>query len=264
MSYLMEKIRETRRSGGAPVIPFVPFPQHDWKTGVDHFLEVWDSSSPAAMGVVFPGRRVFRRPPGARGNAASAPPGAACAPPAAPVDWDVFRFCHALKSRSGMPLVLAVHYRDVVAFGIIPYAQESHKVGLDSLLIAGPALGDLDYLSSELGSANVGLSLVFDAAQPPSAWEAAAPYASRLAYFPPAPRGRPVPHCVLSRPVAVCFRGEPRGLGAPPETGKPSGPRAVPRSTHTAWILEGAWAIHDTEARTRLSEAIVELGRTPV
>ena len=75
-----------------------------------------------------------------------------------PAEWDVFQFCHALKHRSGMPAVLAVHYRDLLRFGIIPFGREAHRTGLDALLVGEPIPVELEYFSAEMSAAGVGVA----------------------------------------------------------------------------------------------------------
>lgn len=147
---LRETIAEAHYQGRAPVIPFFPFPKSRRQEGFDFLVALGTKSAPAAIGLVYPGRRVL----------ASYPP--FIGEPDGYWEWELFQFVYALTHQTGVPVVLAIHYLDILRFGIIPYGQEGHAVGLDTLLVTGLAMDGADGFAIELAANGVGLAYLLD------------------------------------------------------------------------------------------------------
>ncbi|MBN2430961.1 MAG: tryptophan synthase subunit alpha [Acidobacteria bacterium] len=151
MSRIKQAYADAVYEGRRPVIPCFPFPVNRRQKAFRFILELAERVAPTGIGLVYPGRQVFVQHP-------------AVAPaPEEFSEWDLFQFVYALKAQTGQPVVLAIHYRDIVGFGVIPYGQEGHKVGLDALLVRQPIVAELDYFAAEMLQHGVGLSFIIDA-----------------------------------------------------------------------------------------------------
>ena len=144
---LKDAFTECDYRGVLPVVPFFPFPRQDRPGALEFLARLLEYQPYGIVGLAHPGRPVF-------------PPGAAAPEPADDeiAEWDLFQFIYSLKHRTGAPVVLALHYEDLLRFGIIPYGQEGHKVGLDTLLVRDPLPEELDYFSAEMAANGVGLA----------------------------------------------------------------------------------------------------------
>ncbi|MBP7865508.1 MAG: hypothetical protein KA419_06125 [Acidobacteria bacterium] len=220
---LADSFREDARGGKAPVVPFFPFPTGDPSPLFDRVVALCETRPTTALGLVFPGRRVLDGVSGRR-------------PAGRPVlEWDLFQFLFALKQRTGMPTVLAVHYRDILDFGIYPYAQEGHKVGLDLLLVRDPILDELDYFTAEVVAGGIGFGVVAGAGFTADAAGRARPYLSGPVCFPDGITPPGPARLFSETTLPALFR-------APPCPGRPgSGPLpCLPReaSDRAGWYLE--------------------------
>lgn len=220
---LADSIREDLRGGTVPVVPFFAFPDGDPTPLFDLVVAFCEARATTALGLVFPGRRVLAGIPGRR-------------PAGRPVlEWDLFQFLYALKHRTGMPTALAVHYRDILDFGIYPYAQEGHKVGLDLLLVRDPILEELDYFSAEVVAGGIGFGLVAGAGFTAEAAARARPYLSGPLCFPDGITPPGPARLFAETALPALFR-------APASSGRPAG-RPAPRlpreaSGRAGWYLE--------------------------
>jgi hypothetical protein len=168
---LKDVFTECDYRGLRPVIPFFPFPRRDRPEALDFLARLLENLPDGAVGLAHPGMPDF--------------PADAAAPEAAgeaAAEWDVFQFVYALKHRTGAPVVLALHYGDLLRFGIIPYGQEGHKVGLDALLVRDPLPEELDYFSAELAAHGVGLAAWLRAGLPAADARTLCGYATAFAY----------------------------------------------------------------------------------
>jgi len=147
---LKEAIADAFYHKRRPIIPFFPFLQGNEGKALSFLIQLAEKYPPTALGLVYPGRQVFRSQPVVK------------RPPETCVEWELFQFVYTLKAQTGLPVVLAIHYRDIMAFGVIPYSQEGHKIGLDALLVKDCVFEELDIFSSELAVGGVGLSSIID------------------------------------------------------------------------------------------------------
>lgn len=168
---LKDAFTECDYRGLLPVIPFFPFPRRDRMRAMEFLARLLENLPYGIIGLAGPGMPTF--------------PDIEDAAQAADEDiseWDVFQFMYALKHRTGAPVVLALHYIDLLQFGIIPYGQEGHKVGLDALLVRDPLPEELDYFSAELAAHGVGLAAWLRAGMPAAEVRALCGYATAFAF----------------------------------------------------------------------------------
>ena len=168
---LKEAFTECDYHGLLPVIPLFPFPRRERSGALDFLSRLLESLPHGIAGLAHPGT-----PASPAGGDEPGPAGAEVS------EWEVFQFIYALKHRTGAPVVLALDYRDVLRFGIIPYGQEGHKVGLDALLVRDPLPEELDYFSAELAANGVGLAAWLRAGMPAAEARALRGYATAFAY----------------------------------------------------------------------------------
>lgn len=211
MPLIKESIAAVHRAGLCPVIPFFPFPRRGAKAAGELLIALAGVPGIAALGLIHPGRRVFRDCPGGREPVS---------------EWDLFQFLYSLKYQCGSPLVLAVHFRDIVRFGVIPYARESHRVGLDALLVKDPLPAELDYLATELAGCGVGLGFVAGGPSPDGLGRTMQAFASALIYDPDG---------ILERTGAA---GPSREL----PVFLPAPPRSITVAGCPGWIMENPLA----------------------
>jgi len=208
VSRLKQAFADAVYEGQRPVIPCFPFPVSRRQKAFRFILGLADRVAPAGIGLIYPGRPVFHR------SRAAAPL------PEEFSHWDLFQFIYALKAQSGQRVVLAIHYRDIIGFGVIPYGQEGHKVGLDALLVREPAAAELDYFAAEMLQHGVGLGFVIDAAVPPAERDRLRRYATAFVYVaddlplsamvaPGEPEASPLFHSGLRSPSSLAPPGEP-------------------------------------------------------
>ncbi len=169
---LRESIDEAIYRGDTPVIPFFPFPVADRQAAFDFLLRLAATAPPEAIGLVYPGEAALDEVP------------ARTVDPQKFSEWDLFQFIYALKHQAGLPVVLAIHYQDVIRFGVIPYSQEGHRVGIDALLIRDPEPAEMDFFSSELAVGGVGLAVMLSGGMSEAAIRDLLIYANAFAYFP--------------------------------------------------------------------------------
>jgi hypothetical protein len=168
---MKQAFAEAVYEGRRPVIPFFPFPLTRRPEAFRFLLATVDRAAPAAIGLVYPGRQVLAQHP-------ALSPG-----PDEFSEWDLFQFIYAFKAQTGQPVALAVHYRDIIGFGVIPYGQEGHKVGLDTLLVRDPIPAELDYFAAEMLQHGVGLSFVIDESVDPDDLPRLRRYATSFVYL---------------------------------------------------------------------------------
>lgn len=220
---LADSIREDIRGGAAPVLPFFAFPGGDPSPLFDLVATLCETRAMTGLGLVFPGRRVLAGVPGRRS-------------PGRPIrEWDLFQFLYALKHRTGMPTALAVHYRDILDFGIYPYAQEGHKVGLDLLIVRDPILEELDYFTAEVVAGGIGFGLVADAGFTTDAAGLARPYLSGPVCYPDGITP-PGPARLLSETSLPALFRAPAASGRSADGPVPRLPREA--SGRAGWYLE--------------------------
>ncbi len=207
---LPECFGQAAQAGRHVVLPFFPFVPG---TEEELFRLLLDLGAPPAsvpaVGLVYPGRRVLpgfpaRRP--ARGQFSP---------------FDLFQFAYALKHQTGLPTALAIHYRDILDFGIFPFAQEGHKVGLELFLVKDPILEELDYFTSEIVSGGISFGVVAGAELTADAADTLRPYVNGPCCAPdglaaPGPRrlfdGTEVPF-LFCAPAAAAPEEEPVPAG---------------------------------------------------
>lgn len=221
---LTEAFQQEWSQNRPPVLPFfpVPLPAED---SVWPFLEaVCQNTRLCALGLIFPGRRVLA-------GAAPSEPGAGN-----PDEWDVFRFIWQLKRKTGLPLVLAIHYQDLLRFGIIPYGQESHRIGLDALLVRSPDPVELEYLTSEMSAAGTGLAFRLESRDRAAQYNLLKSYTSAFLFLPgrvsPLP---PADHPQSSPPLFFTARPAQK-----------AGNNPGPATVRHGWLIEdslgdGSW-----------------------
>ena len=152
-------------AGRRMVVPFFPFLPGAAEELFRLLLDLGTPpSSVPAVGLVYPGRRVLPGFPARRAERGQFSP------------FDLFQFAYALKHQTGLPTALAIHYRDILDFGIFPFAQEGHKVGLELFLVKDPLLEELDYFSAEIVSGGVSFGVVAGAGLSADAADRLRPY----------------------------------------------------------------------------------------
>lgn len=145
---LREAIAESDYQERDPVIPFFPFPKSQRQEGFNFLKALAQKSAPAALGLVYPGRQVLAAYP------------AYPEEPAGYWEWELFQFIYAFTRQAGLPVVLAIHYLDILRFGIIPYGQEGHTIGLDTLLVTGLVMSEAEGFTTEMAANGVGVAFV--------------------------------------------------------------------------------------------------------
>ncbi|HOB51318.1 MAG TPA: hypothetical protein PK176_00955 [Acidobacteriota bacterium] len=209
---LKEAIAEHGYRDENPVLPFFPY-LHEHRRGLHQFLERLVAAGPlTAVGLIYPGRPVLADWP-VRADDWSLER-----------EWDLLQFIYFLKQRLALPVVLAIHYLDVCRFGVIPYAQEGHTIGLDALLVRDPFHEELDFFSAELSAGGVGLAFVLDEDLPEPECERLAGYASAFLYWTAGAAAVPGEWANRRADLRLFRKAEP-----------PSGP---PPAGRTAWVLE--------------------------
>ncbi len=240
---LKDAFTECDYRGLLPVIPFFPFPRRDRTHAMEFLARLLENLPYGIIGLARPGMPTF--------------PDIADAAQAADEDiseWDVFQFIYALKHRTGAPVVLALHYRDLLQFGIIPYGQEGHKVGLDALLVRDPLPDELDYFSAELSAHGVGLAAWLRAGMPAVEARALCGYATAFAFD----------EGDLDPGVATAGEVLPRVFRE--AQGTPNPDAGASRKGRSGWILPvtisgpGVWAEVDPAALAGIIDAWM---RTP-
>lgn len=177
---LKDAFTECDYRGLLPVIPFFPFPWRDRQAALEFLARLLEDLPQGIIGLAHPGA------PTVLPDAEAPDPAGGDIP-----EWDVFQFVYALKHRTGAPVVLALHYGDLLRFGIIPYGQEGHKVGLDALLVRDPLPEELDYFSAELAAHGVALAAWLGAGMPAAAARTLCGYATAFAYAEASPDAAP-------------------------------------------------------------------------
>jgi hypothetical protein len=169
---LKEAFTECDFQGRTPVLPFFPFPLREPQAALDFLVTVFEEIPWSAAGLAYPGVSL------------AAPGGEAALPGGTDdVEWNIFQFIYALKHRTGVPVVLALRYADILRFGIIPYGQEGHKVGLDALLARDPLPEELDYFTAEMAGHGVALAAWLHPSMDAAAARSLCGYASAFAYL---------------------------------------------------------------------------------
>ena len=146
---LVESISENTYKGTVSVIPFFPFSMENRQESFEFLKGFFNTFAPTAIGLVYPGRRTLG--PWHDGNAWGKGH-----------EWDLFQYIYALKHQTGAPIVLAINYQDIIDFGIFPYAQEGHKIGLDTVLVSAPVVDELEYFTAEMTNGGVGTAFIID------------------------------------------------------------------------------------------------------
>lgn len=209
---LKEAIAEHGYRHENPVLPFFPY-LHAHRRGLHQFLEQLSAAGPlTAVGLIYPGRPVLADWP-VRADDWSLE-----------CEWDLLQFIYFLKQRLALPVVLAIHYLDICRFGVIPYAQEGHTIGLDALLVRDPFPEELDFFSAELSAGGVGLAFALDEDLPEPDCERLAGYASAFLYWTAAAAAVPGEWANRRADLRLFRKAEP-----------PAGP---PPAERTAWVLE--------------------------
>ncbi len=75
--------------------------------------------------------------------------------------WDIFQFFYFLSHNFEATLMLKIDLNSIMNFGVMPFGWESHKVGIENVLIDEDEieLKDLELIFNEFGLSGVSLSL---------------------------------------------------------------------------------------------------------